>query len=98
MGVVGLETAFPALYTELVEPGQLSLEKLVALLCLNPRKRFHLPVGEDFTVFDLDAAYVIDPADFVSLGRATPFEGRTVHGKCLLTVCDGRVVWQDPEL
>jgi dihydroorotase len=98
MGVVGLETAFPALYTELVEPGQLSLEKLVALLCLNPRKRFHLPVGEDFTVFDLDAAYVIDPADFVSLGRATPFAGRTVHGKCLLTVCDGRVAWQDPEL
>jgi dihydroorotase len=98
MGVVGLETAFPVLYTELVEPGMLSLEKLVALLCLNPRERFGLPAGEDFTVFDLGAAYVIDPADFVSLGRATPFEGRTVHGKCLLTVCQGRVAWQDPEL
>jgi dihydroorotase len=98
MGVVGLETAWPVLYTELVESGVLSLEKLVALLCLNPRKRFGLPVGEDFTVFDLGASYVIDPADFVSLGRATPFAGRTVHGKCLLTVCDGRVAWQDPEL
>jgi dihydroorotase len=98
MGVVGLETAWPVLYTELVEPGVLTLEKLVALLCLNPRKRFHLPVGEDFTVFDLDASYVIDPADFVSQGRATPFAGRRVKGKCLLTVCQGRVAWQDPEL
>jgi dihydroorotase len=94
MGVVGLETAFPVLYTELVRPGVITLEKLVALMCLSPRARFGLPVGQDFTVFDLDESYVIDPEQFETMGRATPFAGRTVYGKCLMTVCQGKVAWQ----
>ena len=95
MGIVGLETAFPVLYTDLVEPGILSMEKLVELMCINPRKRFKLPEGNDFTVFDLDAEYVIDPAEFATKGRATPFAGKTVKGRCVMTVCDGKVVWRD---
>jgi dihydroorotase len=95
MGVVGLETAFPVLYTELVRSGVLSLEQLVTLMSVNPRRRFGLPVGEDFTVFDLDASYEIDPSQFQSMGRATPFQGRTVYGKCLMTVCGGHVAWAE---
>ena len=99
MGVVGLETAFPVLYTELVKPGILPLEQLIRLMSVNPRARFGLPVREsDFTVFDLGAEYVIDPAEFLSMGRATPFAGRHVFGRCLLTVCGGRVVWQEEGL
>ena len=95
MGIVGLETAFPVLYTDLVEPGVLPMEKLVELMCVNPRKRFKLPQGKDFTVFDLGAEYVIHPADFATMGRATPFAGKTVKGRCVMTVCDGKAAWQD---
>ena len=96
MGVVGLETAFPVLYTSLVKTGVLPLETLVRLMTENPRKRFGLPAGEDFTVFDLGAEYTVDPAAFLTMGRATPFEGMQVSGRCLMTVCGGRVVWADP--
>ena len=92
-GVVGLETAFPVLYTKLVLPGVLTMEKLLDLLVWNPRKRFSIPLGEDYSVWDLDAACAIDPADFLSQGRATPFAGMEVRGKCLLTVCGGKVVY-----
>ncbi len=96
MGVVGLETAFPLLYTCLVKQGVISLEKLIGLMCLNPRKRFGIPLQEDdFTVWDLDARYQIDPADFLSRGRATPFEGWPVFGKCLMTVHHGQVVYRE---
>ena len=96
MGVVGLETAFPVLYTELVRPGVLPLERLVALMSVNPRRRFGLETRpDDYTVFDLDASYTVDPDEFLTMGRATPFAGRTVYGRCLLTVCRGRVVWQE---
>ncbi len=97
MGIVGLETAFPVLYTELVERGVLTLEKLVELMCVNPRKRFKLPEGKDFTVFDLGAEYTIDPAEFKTMGRATPFAGKSVKGRCVMTVCDGRTAWLDEE-
>ncbi len=97
MGIVGLETAFPVLYTELVKPGLLPLEKLVALMSDNPRKRFGLPLGEDYAVFDLGVAYTVDPADFKTMGRATPFAGRRVFGRCLMTVCGGKTVWLDGE-
>ena len=93
-GIVGLETAFPLLYTGLVRPGILSPERLVELLTTAPRRRFGLSAGEDYSIWDLEASYPIDPADFLSQGKATPFEGRTVFGKCLLTVCDGRAVWE----
>ncbi len=93
-GVVGIETAFPVLYTHLVKKGILSLEKLVELLCDNPRKRFGLPVGNDFSVWDLNKEFTVDPADFLSMGKATPFEGWKLNGECLLTVCDGKVVYK----
>ena len=94
-GVVGLETAFPVLYTELVKPGILTLEGLVALLCWNPRERFGIALGEDWSVWDLDASFTVDPADFLSKGRSTPFEGRKLSGVCVRTVCGGNTVWED---
>ena len=93
-GVVGIETAFPVLYTYLVKPGIITLERLLELLTVNPRNRFRLPLGDDFTVWDLEAEYPIDPADFVSMGKATPFEGWNVRGQCLATVCDGKLVYK----
>ncbi len=93
-GIVGIETAFPLLYTYLVKPGILSLERLVALLTVNPRKRFGIPCGVDFTVWDLNALSKIDPNEFLSMGKATPFAGWEVSGKCMATVCDGKVVYK----
>lgn len=95
MGVVGLETAFPVLYTELVRPGIITLEKLVELMSTNPRKRFGLPLGESYCVFDLNETYTVDPDAFLSLGRATPFEGLSVYGRCILTVRNGKTVFAD---
>ena len=97
MGVVGLETAFAALYTHLVRPGIISLARLVELFSVNARNRFDLPAGDDFTVWDLDRAYTVDPAEFLSMGRATPFAGDTLYGRCLMTVHNGQVVWLDEE-
>ena len=93
-GVVGIETAFPICYTYLVKSGIITLEKLIDLLVTNPRSRFGIPNGSDFTVWDLDAIDVVDPADFLSLGKATPFEGWQIQGKCIATVCDGKVVYK----
>ena len=93
-GVVGIETALPILYTYLVKPGILSMDRLVELLVINPRNRFGIGLGCDYSVWDLQEEYTVDPADFLSMGKATPFEGWTVNGKCLLTVCDGKVVYQ----
>lgn len=101
MGVVGLECAFAVLYTGLVETGVLTLERLTELMSCAPARRFKLPGGEikagspaDLAVFDTDTEYTIDPAEFASKGRATPFEGWRVKGKCLMTVCAGRTVWK----
>ena len=96
-GIVGIETAFPILYTCLVKPGILSLDKLLELLCVNPRRRFGLPLGTDYSIWDLNAAYPIDPKDFLSKGRATPFAGWQVSGKCIATICDGKLVYAAPE-
>ena len=95
MGIVGLETAFPALYTGLVKTGILPLEKLIALLSDNPCRRFGLSVGQDFSVWDLDAAEAVDPNAFLSKGKATPFAGEIFHGKNLLTVCNGKIAYQN---
>ncbi len=94
-GVVGLETAFPILYTYLVKPGILSIEQLLRLLVDNPRKRFGLPFGCDFSIWDLGAEYEIDPTAFASMGRATPFAGWHVNGRCLAAVCGGKIVYQE---
>jgi len=94
MGVVGLECAFPILYTKLVKTGIVPLERIIHMMTDAPRERFGLPKNEnDFTVFDLNEEYTIDPADFLSMGHATPFAGEKVYGKCKLTVCGGKTVW-----
>ena len=92
-GVVGIETALPILYTYLVKPGILTMDRLVELLVINPRKRFGIDLGSEFSVWDLEAEYTVDPAEFLSLGKATPFDGWKVNGKCLATVCDGKIVY-----
>lgn len=100
MGIVGLETAFPVLYTHLVKTGVFSLEELIAFLHTNPRKRFGigtpLAVGQpaDFTVFDLNQVWQIDPAAFLSKGRSTPFAGMEVSGECRLTLCGGKIAYR----
>ncbi len=98
MGIVGLETAFPLLYTYLVQTGVISFARLMELLHDAPCRRFGIPTGNDFTVFDLSDSYTIDPNDFVSMGKATPFAGRQVSGRCLLTAVDGKAVWTDERL
>ena len=92
-GIVGLETAFPLLYTGLVLTGIVPMELLIDRMSDAPRRRFGIPAGEDFTIWDLNRDYAIDPAEFLSLGRATPFAGRQVFGRCMLTVCDGKAVY-----
>ena len=93
-GIVGLETAFPVLYTKLVLTGLISLEKLVELLSTNPRRRFNIPLtGEDCCVWDLNERYTIDPTAFRSMGRATPFAGMEVCGRCVKTVYNGKTVY-----
>jgi len=94
-GIVGLETAFPLLYTEFVKKGLLSVERLTDLLANNPRRRFGIPGGEDFTVFEVAKPYRIDPNEFQSMGRATPFTDREVYGRCVLTVHNGKTVWTE---
>ena len=104
MGIVGLETAFPLLYTYLVKQNVISFSRLMELLHDAPCHRFAIPSGEmegdraDFTVFDLDAVTRIDPQSFLSQGRATPFAGWEVSGHCLLTVAGGKAAWSDGTL
>ena len=100
MGVVGLETAFACLYTGLVKPGILSFERLMALMHDAPSRRFGLggalAVGApaDLTAFDFTESYTIDPGEFLSLGRSTPFEGWEVFGRCRMTMTGGNIAWQ----
>ena len=105
MGVVGLETAFPVLYRELVLPGMVPLKTVVDALTVHPLTRFGLGSGTleegeraDFTVWDLDAEYTVDPGTFATMGRATPFAGETVQGRCMMTVCGGRAVYVQEEM
>lgn len=103
MGVVGLETAFAAVYTHLVKPGVLSMERLVELLNGNAARRFGYgtPLAEgqpaDLTVFDLDRPFTVDPERFQSMGRATPFAGMDLYGVCKMTMVDGEIVWRENE-
>lgn len=94
MGVVGLETAFPVLYTELVMKNIITLERLVELMSFKPKERFGIDTNNDFAVFDISETYKIDPENFLSMGRATPFAGREVFGRCLLTVHNEKVVYK----
>ncbi len=100
MGITGLETAFPVLYTDLVRTGKLSLDRLTETLCASPRKIFRLGGGSleegaraDITVIDLNSKYLIDSSRFLSMGHSTPFEGKEVYGKVKLTLKDGETVY-----
>ena len=100
MGVVGLETAFPVLYTALVRTGCIPLERLIEALTVGPRRAFRLDGGlrtgaaADLTLIDLTEEFAIDPARFLSMGRATPFEGMRVHGRIRMTLKDGNIVYE----
>ena len=93
-GIVGLETAFSLMYTHLVKKGIISLEKLIDLMAIAPRRRFGIPLGNDFTVWNLNETVKVDPNEFLSMGKATPFVGEELFGKCMLTVMDGKVVYR----
>ncbi len=93
-GIVGLETAFPVLYTGLVLRGIITLERLVELMALEPRRRFGIPNDGDFGVWDLNTEYTVNPERFYSKGRSTPFEGWKVRGRCLMTVHGGKPVYE----
>ncbi len=104
-GIVGLETAFPVLYTKLVKEGVLTMAQLIELLTDRPNNRFqiksNMPDEEDpaptFTVWDLDSLYRIDSAQFLSKGKSTPFNGWTVQGRCMMTVMNGEIVYRRNE-
>jgi len=94
-GIVGIETAFPVMYTKLVKTGIITLEKLTELLCDNPRKRFSIPLNDDYTVWNLNEKIKVNPDEFLSMGRATPYEGEELYGRCIMTVCNSKAVYKD---
>ena len=93
-GIVGLETAFSVMYTHLVKTGIITMEKLIEIMVINPRKRFGLEIKNDFSVWKLDEKYTVNPDEFLSMGKATPFEGQELYGVCVLTVKDGKVIYK----
>ncbi len=97
-GVVGLETAFAVLYTKLVKPGVIPLEKLIELMSTAPARRFHINNHNHRALFDLEEKFIIDPDKFLSKGRATPYAGETVQGRCMLTTMEDIIVWQDSSI
>ena len=104
-GIVGLECAFPVLYTKLVLGNITSLQRLIELMSSAPARRFGLPGGRiepgemaNIAIFDLEREFTIDPSEFLSMGRATPFAGWRVRGKCLMTLADGKIAWRDADV
>ena len=93
-GITGLECAFPVLYTGLVRPGVMTLERLVEMMAISPRKRFGLPMGDGYAVMDLENPYVLDSSRFLSMGKCTPFDGWTVYGKTQMTFRNGKIVYE----
>ena len=94
-GIVGLETAFPLLYTYLVRKGIISLERLFELMSFTPRRRFRLPeAGSDISVWEVGTPYTIDSSKFLSKGHSTPFEGWTVSGRCIETIFNGKTIYK----
>ena len=93
-GITGIETAFPIIYTRLIKTKIITIEKAIQLLALNPRKRFSIPLLNSFSVWDLNKEYEITKDGFLSMGKATPFLNDKVFGQCVLTVCDGKVVYK----
>lgn len=105
-GIVGLECAFPVMYTVLVKGGILTTEKLIDLMSFAAKRRFKLAgengikAGEtaDIAIFDIQNEFKIDSSEFLSMGRATPFDGWDVYGRCLMTICGGEIAWEDAEM
>ena len=101
MGVVGLECAFPLLYTYLVKENIISLEKLIELMHYNPCKRFNIKGGleigkpADLCVYDLEKQTIVNPESFLSKGRSTPFAEYKINSECKLTMCKGEIKWQE---
>ena len=99
MGVVGIETSFAAMNTYMVKRGYITMEKLCEVMSINPRKLFGLPHGiklgekADFVLVDPDKEWVVNPEEFASKGRFTPFEGVTLYGDVLMTVYNGQTVY-----
>ena len=96
-GIVGLECAFPVLYTELVKKGVITLERLIELMSINPAKRFGIAV-DGYCVYDLENEYKIDIGDFKSMGKCTPFENKAVYGKCIATISQGKLAYLDKSI
>ncbi len=97
-GIVGIETAFSVMYTHFVKTGIITMERLLDLLVYNARERFNIPLNDDFSLWDLDSEFTVDPDKFLSKGKATPFEGEKLFGECILTVCNGKVVYNKFDL
>ena len=101
MGVVGLETSFAVIYTKLVRTGIITIEQAIALMCDNPRRIFRLggamEVGQraDIAIFDTTTPFVVDSSKFLSKGKATPFEGWELYGRCRMTIFNGNIVWKE---
>lgn len=101
MGVIGLEYAFPILYTELVLTGKIPFVRLIEAMSYSPRKRFGLPAAEikqgataELAVIDLSQEWTVRGRESASKGNATPFEGRTVKGKITTTMSGGEIIWR----
>lgn len=101
MGVVGLETAFGVLHTKLVKTGFIPFEKLIDMMSIKPREIFNLPGGRisegevaDLALLDVNKQWTVNPDEFLSMGRATPFEGWELVGKNVLTMCKGEIVYE----
>lgn len=101
MGVVGLETAFPVLYTKLVKPGIITLQRLVEMMSVRPREIFNIEGGAieegapaDLCAIDLEKEWIVEPDKFLSKGRATPFENEKLSGENLLTLLRGEIVYE----
>lgn len=93
-GIVGLETAFSVCYTHLVKSGIITLSRLSELLAINPRERFCIPFDDGFSVWNLEKEITVDPNEFLSKGKATPFEGERLFGECVLTSLNGKLVFK----
>ena len=95
-GIVGIETAFQLMYTYFVKTEIISLEKLIELMAINPRKRFNIPLkNTDYTIWRLDEKIKVNPNDFISKGKAMPFDNYELYGKCYLTVCGGKIAYKN---
>lgn len=92
-GIVGIENAFQILYTHLVKIGIITLDRLIELLVINPRKRFNISIGDDYSIWDLDKQTIVDSNTFLSMGKATPFDKTPVFGENKATVYNGKIVY-----